>query len=50
MILIEGGNHSQFGYLGTLLLDGEADITLEQQQSLVLRNIVDFLDAIQHGL
>lgn len=50
MILIEGGNHSQFGYLGTLLLDDKADITLEQQQSIVLRNMVDFLNGIQNGL
>ena len=50
LILIEGGNHSQFGYLGTLLLDDKADITLEQQQSIVLENMISFLNGIQNGL
>jgi hypothetical protein len=49
MKLIEGTNHSQFGYLGRVLLDAKADITLEQQ-GIVLRNIVDFLDGIQSGV
>jgi Alpha/beta hydrolase family len=50
LVLIEGGNHSQFGYLGALLFDNKADITVEQQQSIVLRNIVNFLNDIQNGL
>jgi pimeloyl-ACP methyl ester carboxylesterase len=49
LILIEGGNHSQFGYLGTLLMDDNADITLEEQQSIVLENLVNFLNEISDG-
>ena len=32
LILINGGNHSQFGYLGKLLLDGSPNISLEEQK------------------
>ncbi len=46
LILIEGGNHSQFGYLGALLMDDEADITLEEQQSTVLEKLINFLNEI----
>ncbi len=47
LILIEGGNHSQFGYLGTLFLDGKATISVEKQQSLVLEHTVNFLNGLQ---
>jgi VIT1/CCC1 family predicted Fe2+/Mn2+ transporter len=30
LVLITGGNHSQFGYLGQLLMDNTATISLEQ--------------------
>lgn len=46
LIRIEGGNHSQFGYLGGLLMDDKADITLEEQQAIVLENLVNFLNEI----
>lgn len=41
--LIQGGNHSQFGYLGTLLGDNEAQISQEEQQKVILEYIIDFL-------
>lgn len=44
LILIKGGNHSQFGYLGSLLGDDQADILLEKQQSIVLDNLLVFLN------
>jgi pimeloyl-ACP methyl ester carboxylesterase len=46
LILVEGGNHSQFGYLGKLLMDDNAGITLEEQQTIVLENLVNFLNEI----
>lgn len=46
LILVQGGNHSQFGYLGTLFMDDKADITLEEQQAIVLENLVNFLNEI----
>ena len=46
LILIEGGNHSQFGYLGGLLMDDKADITLEEQQTIVLESMINFLNEI----
>ncbi|MCC6462064.1 MAG: alpha/beta hydrolase [Saprospiraceae bacterium] len=46
LVSIPGGNHSQFGYLGRLLGDDGATITLEQQQTLVLEQLRLFLDSI----
>lgn len=50
LILIEGGNHSQFGYLGKLLMDNSADITLEQQQQETFENLINFLAKLKNGL
>lgn len=50
LIFIKGGNHSQFGYLGHLLGDNDATINLEEQQSIVLQNMVLFLEETQNGL
>lgn len=44
--LIKGGNHSQFGYLGQLLLDDRATISLEQQQDEVLKHLLTFLNEV----
>lgn len=41
-IEIEGGNHSQFGYYGFQLGDSRADITREEQQEIILREILEF--------
>lgn len=46
-ILIEGGNHSQFGFLGTLFMDDDAGIPLEKQQELTISFLVDFLNSIE---
>ena len=50
LILVEGGNHSQFGYLGELLGDDGAKITLEEQQSIVLENLINFFNEVAIGL
>jgi hypothetical protein len=49
LVLIPGGNQSQFGYLGTRFMNSSATINLEQQQSIVLQNIVSFLNEIDTG-
>ncbi len=49
-ILIEGGNHSQFGYIGTLLTDNHASISLEKQQELTLSHLETFLNGIEKSL
>jgi hypothetical protein len=49
LILIKGGNHSQFGYLGHLFLDGTATISLEDQQTETLTEIIAFLSGINKG-
>lgn len=40
MVMIEGGNHSQFGYLGKLFMDDRADISLEEQQRKTVEALV----------
>lgn len=49
-VLIKGGNHSQFGYLGTLLMDNGADISLEEQQKQTLENCIEFLSKLKMGI
>ena len=44
MILINGGNHSQFGYLGQLLMDSSPTISLEVQQTETFNNLIEFID------
>lgn len=46
LVLIEGGNHSQFGYLGHLLLDDKATISLEAQQDIAVNQTVTFLNGL----
>lgn len=50
LILIKGGNHSQFGYLGKLLMDNSADISLEEQQKQTVKIILEFLNKIKNGI
>jgi len=50
LVLIKGGNHSQFGYLGKLLMDNSADISLEEQQKQTLENIIELLNEVQNGI
>jgi pimeloyl-ACP methyl ester carboxylesterase len=46
-ILIEGGNHSQFGYYGSQLGDNTATISRERQQELTIDAIIAALQSIQ---
>lgn len=50
LVLIKGGNHSQFGYLGKLLMDNPADITLEKQQQQTFDSLITFMNEIKNGL
>ncbi len=40
--LIDGANHSQFGYYGFQLGDSEAEITREEQQAQILKHVLTF--------
>lgn len=46
-ILIEGGNHSQFGYYGSQLGDNTATISRERQQELTVKAILSALKSVQ---
>ena len=46
MILIEGGNHSQFGHMGKLFMDESPEISREEQQIIVLQHLMDFLNEL----
>ena len=46
LVLIEGGNHSQFGYLGKLFMDGTASISTAEQQRETTDQLLIFLDQI----
>lgn len=50
LIMIEGGNHSQFGYIGKLFMDSTADISLETQQNESIRHIQYFLGKVNKGM
>lgn len=43
-VLIEGGNHSQFGYYGFQFNDNKATISREGQQAFILENMLSFID------
>lgn len=45
-VMIEGGNHAQFGWYGSQRGDNEARITREEQQSIVVNETVEFLNDI----
>tara|TARA_R110002126_G_scaffold14765_3_gene61336 strand:- start:12241 stop:12684 length:444 start_codon:yes stop_codon:yes gene_type:complete len=42
-VMIEGGNHSQFGYYGYQFGAGSALISREQQQEIILKEILNYL-------
>jgi hypothetical protein len=42
-VLIEGGNHAQFGYYGPQNGDLEADISREKQMEIIAREMIDFI-------
>ncbi len=43
LVLIEGGNHSQFGYMGHLLMDSRTDISVQAQHDQMMTHIIPFL-------
>lgn len=45
-VFLKGGNHSQFGYLGKLVMDDDATISLEEQQRIAVNNMVQFLNNV----
>jgi hypothetical protein len=47
LIEIKGGNHSQFGYLGKLFTDENAEIDLAEQQRLTLEKLTAFFMTIE---
>ena len=49
LVLINGGNHSQFGYLGKLLMDSSADISIEEQQQQTYDHLIHFMNKIRKG-
>ncbi len=42
-VLIQGGNHAQFGYYGSQLGDNKATISRAQQQQIILNSILSFI-------
>jgi len=46
-VLIEGGNHGQFGYYGKQLGDNEATISREEQQKLTIEAVLTVLNNVQ---
>lgn len=42
-IIINGGNHAQFGYYGKQQGDNDATITIEEQQDKVVKAILEFM-------
>jgi len=46
LVMVSGGNHSQFGNMGHLLMDDSATITREKQQEKVLDLLIPFLNEI----
>jgi hypothetical protein len=45
-VVIEGGNHAQFGYYGNQSGDGVGKITAKDQQKQTAREMLDFINAI----
>ncbi|WP_458402646.1 alpha/beta hydrolase [Methanobrevibacter sp.] len=43
-VLIDGGNHAQFGYYGNQSGDGNATISAESQQNQTEEAIIKFID------
>ena len=47
LIQIKCGNHSQFGYLGKLLTDNNAEIDLAKQQLMTVEKLTEFFNSIE---
>ncbi len=48
-VVIEGGNHAQFGDYGPQPGDPAAEISAQQQQEITVEATVDFLKALENG-
>lgn len=48
-VVIEGGNHAQFGWYGSQPGDGVATISREEQQAQIVETTVAFLATIDHS-
>ncbi len=48
-VVIEGGNHAQFGDYGPQPGDPTAEISVQQQQGITVEATVDFLKALENG-
>jgi hypothetical protein len=48
LVLIDGGNHSQFGYLGRLFMDDSAEISLDEQQRKTVEVLVGWLKMVEN--
>ncbi|MEP1152049.1 MAG: alpha/beta fold hydrolase [Balneola sp.] len=46
-VMIDGGNHSQFGHYGFQFGAGSASISREEQQIIILSEITDYLNSIK---
>ena len=46
-VMIDGGNHSQFEYYGFQLGAGSASITREEQQTIIITEITDYLNSLK---
>ena len=48
-VIIEGGNHAQFGNYGTMASDGKATITAQEQQARTAAAVIQFAEEQQSG-
>ena len=48
-VVIEGGNHAQFGNYGAQVGDGTATISAEEQQSITVEKIDEFINQLATG-
>ncbi|PWH16537.1 MAG: alpha/beta hydrolase [Anaerolineae bacterium] len=46
-VVIEGGNHAQFGWYGEQPGDGRASLSRQEQQRQTLATIINFLESVQ---
>ena len=42
-VIIEGGNHAQYGDFGTQMVDGEAKISKQKQIDITIEEMAKFL-------
>jgi hypothetical protein len=49
LLLIDGGNHAQFGWYGPQSGDGQAKISREAQQQIIIEATMELLEQISNG-